>query len=49
MQQEIKIPETISINIYYYIDEDNQKVYDIEEMTKEFELALYQLERKEYQ
>ena len=49
MKQEIKTPETISINIYYYIDEENQKVYDIEEMTKEFELALYQLERKEYQ
>ena len=49
MKQEIKTPETISINIYYYIDEDDKKVYDIEEMTKEFELALYQLERKEYQ
>jgi hypothetical protein len=36
----------INIPIYYYEDENNIKVYDFEEMTKEFELALYQLERK---
>ena len=39
---------SITIPIYYYEDEDddNKKVYDFEEMTKEFETKLYQLERK---
>jgi hypothetical protein len=46
MTKESTTPETIIIPIYYYIDEDDTKVYDIEEMTKEFELALYQLERR---
>ena len=37
--------QVISVPIYYYEDEDedNKKVYDFEEMTKEFELALSQL------
>lgn len=46
MTKEIKTPETISIPIYYYIDEQGNKIYDIEEMTKEFEMLLYQLERR---
>jgi hypothetical protein len=37
--------QVISVPIYYYEDEDddNKKVYDFEEMTKEFELALTKL------
>lgn len=35
--------QVISVPIYYYEDEDNVKVYDFEEMTKEFELALSKL------
>jgi len=38
--------DSISVPIYYYEDDDNEKVYDVEEMTKEFETKLYQLERK---
>jgi hypothetical protein len=38
---------SISVPIYYYEDEDNQKIYDVEEMSKEFETLIYQLvERK---
>ena len=35
--------QVINVPIYYYEDEDNVKVYDFEEMTKEFELALSKL------
>ena len=40
--------DSIIVPIYYYEDEDddNKKVYDVEEMTKEFETKLYQLEGK---
>jgi hypothetical protein len=35
--------QVISVPIYYYEDENNINVYDFEEMTKEFELALTKL------
>jgi hypothetical protein len=34
---------SITIPIYYYEDDDNEKIYDFDEMTKEFEKAVYQL------
>lgn len=37
---------SISVPIYYYEDEDNKKVYDVEEMTKEFETAVLKLVEK---
>ena len=33
----------IEVGIYYYIDDDGKKVYDTEEMTREFETKLNQL------
>jgi len=33
----------IQVGIYYYIDDDGKKVYDTEEMTREFEEKLKQL------
>lgn len=38
--------DCISVPIYYYEDDDNQKIYDVEEMSKEFETAIYQLVEK---
>jgi hypothetical protein len=40
--------DSIIVPIYYYEDEDddNKKIYDVDEMTKEFETKLYQLEGK---
>jgi hypothetical protein len=38
---------SISVPIYYYEDDDNEKIYDVEEMSKEFETAVLKLvERK---
>jgi hypothetical protein len=34
---------TIEVGVYYYISDDNKKVYDTEEMTREFEEKLNQL------
>lgn len=34
---------SISVPIYYYEDDDNKKVYDFEEMTIEFAVALSKL------
>jgi hypothetical protein len=42
MTKEIKTPETLSIPIYYCIDEDGSKIYDFELMQKEFEFALFE-------
>lgn len=36
----------ISVPIYYYEDDDNQKIYDVEEMSKEFETLICQLVEK---
>tara|TARA_R100001082_G_scaffold105683_1_gene77966 strand:+ start:1058 stop:1201 length:144 start_codon:yes stop_codon:yes gene_type:complete len=33
----------IKVPIYFYIDEDNKKVYDFEGMTEEFEQKLSEL------
>tara|TARA_R110000868_G_scaffold285286_4_gene545750 strand:+ start:414 stop:713 length:300 start_codon:yes stop_codon:yes gene_type:complete len=38
--------DCISVPIYYYEDDDNEKIYDVEEMSKEFETAIYQLVEK---
>jgi len=40
---EDKIPLTIEVEVYYYIDDDNKIVYDEEEMTREFENKLKEL------
>jgi hypothetical protein len=34
----------IEVNVYYYIDDNGTKVYDVEEMTREFEQKLDELE-----
>ncbi len=33
----------IEVGVYYYIDDDNKKVYDTEEMTREFQEKLNDL------
>lgn len=38
--------DCISVPIYYYEDDDNEKIYDVEEMSKEFETLIYQLVEK---
>ena len=44
-----KIPTTIEVGVYYYIDEEtNQPVFDTDEMTKEFEEKLKELENKKW-
>ena len=40
-------PKKIIIPVYYYIDEDNREVYDIDEMRDEFEEQLAQLEKSQ--
>ena len=34
----------IEVGIYYYVDENGTKVYDTEEMTREFEQKLSELD-----
>ncbi len=47
MEQISKIPATIEVNVYYYINEEtNQPVFDTDEMEKEFQEKLKQLEIK---
>lgn len=41
----MKIPKTIQVEVYYYIDEDGVVHFDTEEIRKEFE---FQLEILEY-
>ena len=46
--QKVKNQKEIIVPIMYYIDDEtNRKVYDIEEMTAEFERELSALEKKE--
>ena len=35
--------ETIEVGVYYYIDDEGNKVYDVDEMMNEFELELKRL------
>ncbi len=45
---QVKNQKEIIVPIMYYIDDDtNRKVYDIEEMTAEFERQLYALEKRD--
>ncbi len=39
------IPETIIVNVYYYIDDETGKpVFDVEEMEREFQTQIKELE-----
>tara|TARA_Y100001973_G_C5092186_1_gene278103 strand:- start:337 stop:516 length:180 start_codon:yes stop_codon:yes gene_type:complete len=40
--------DKIQIPIMYYVDDDGNKVYDTEEMTREFEVELEKLENGNY-
>jgi len=40
-------PRKIIIPVYYYTDEDNREVYDLDEMRQEFEEQLAQLEKSQ--
>jgi hypothetical protein len=42
MTKETKTPQTLSIPIYYCIDEEGNETYDFELMQKEFEFALFE-------
>ena len=42
-QNNMAYQNSIEIGVYYYIDENGNKVYDIEEMRREFETKLNQL------
>jgi hypothetical protein len=44
MENQNEIPRNIQVEIYYYIDDNGQIQFDIEEMTAEFENKLNQLE-----
>lgn len=47
IQTDQGIPTEVGVGVYYYIDEDtNKPVFDFEEMTNEFNLALEELENK---
>lgn len=35
--------EIIEVGVYYYIDDEGKKVYDVDEMMNEFELELKKL------
>lgn len=35
--------KTIEVGVYYYIDDEGKKVYDMEEMQREFEAELKKL------
>jgi len=37
------IPDTIEIGVYHTTDEDGNMVFDVEEMTREFEATLNRL------
>ena len=37
--------QTINVGVYYYIDDEGNKVYDVEEMQREFETKLKDLEQ----
>jgi len=37
--------QTINVGVYYYIDDEGNKVYDVEEMKREFETKLKDLEQ----
>jgi hypothetical protein len=39
-----KIPETITIDVCYYLDENNKPVFDFEEMADQFERELSELD-----
>ena len=40
--------QQISVNVMYYIDENGNKIYDYEEMLREFELKMSELDTKQY-
>lgn len=40
-------PRKIVIPVYYYTDEDNREVYDLDEMREEFEEQLAQLQKSQ--
>ena len=37
--------EIIEVGVYYYIDDEGKKVYDVDEMMNEFELELKKLSK----
>jgi len=40
------IPEKIEIGVYYFLDEDGKPVFDVEEMQREFDEKVKDLEGK---
>jgi phage pi2 protein 07 len=47
IQTDQEIPTEVGVGVYYYIDDNtNKPVFDFEEMTNEFNLALKELENK---
>lgn len=46
----LKIPLSITIGVYYYIDDETGKpVFDIDSMSQEFEEKLVELETTEWE
>ena len=39
-------PKTIKVGVYYYKDEEGNMVFDTEEMQKEFEFKLKEIEKE---
>jgi hypothetical protein len=44
----MNIPQTIQVPVYYYIADDGQPVFDIEQMEEYFAQELDKLENQEY-
>lgn len=44
MENQNAIPANIQVDVYYFIDENGQIQFDIDEMTADFENKLHQLE-----
>lgn len=40
--------QQISIDVIYYIDENGNKIYQYDEMLKEFELKMSELDTEQY-
>ncbi len=43
--KKVKIPEYIIINVYHYIDEDGRIIFNFEDMLKDYEEEIKDLEK----
>lgn len=49
MSNNTNLSETqIVVNVMYYLDDNGNKIYDYEEMLREFELKMSELDTEQY-